>query len=229
MEWVVLIVCAVLCTLNQENLDQAVKLNESSAKHQTQMQRSFSLCFKGGRFIKIKLNKNPNNIKHYNSNTKKPTKNPNPQKTIQKGNYILFHQQIAASLQYFSVQRFFYSSTHLSCLELSTFLPLHALLFLYKALCIFHIFLKLKYKSKQFCIASFVDVFTITSTLFPITILASWLESSSSGQISVLWHCTIATLFSSLCYSSWERLEGCASCHSSICFIMAIGKSVYYC
>lgn len=57
LDWAVLIVCAALCTLNHENLDQPVKLNESSAKYQTQMQRSFGLCFKDGRFIKIKLNK----------------------------------------------------------------------------------------------------------------------------------------------------------------------------
>lgn len=130
------------------------------------------MCFKGGSFIKIK-NKNPNNNNPPTLTQNNPPKKPQPTKTTQKGNYALFHQQIAAGLQYFSVQRFFYSSTHLSSLELLTFLPLHALLFLYKAVCSFHVFLKLKYKSKQFCIASFVAVFTITSTLFPITILAS--------------------------------------------------------
>lgn len=63
---------------------------------------------------------------------------------------------------------FFYSSRHLSCLKSLTFLPLHALLFLYKAVCIFHIFLKLKYKSKQFCIASFVAVLKLFQHCFPL-------------------------------------------------------------
>lgn len=130
------------------------------------MQRSFSLQIKGESFIKIKLNKtvttNPTTL------TKKK---PQPTKTIQKDSYALFPQQIAAGLLYF--RSFFYSSTYLSCLKLLTFLPLHALLFLHKAVCISHVFLKLKYKSKQFCIASFVAVFTIISTPFPIMILAS--------------------------------------------------------
>lgn len=167
---------AVLCTLNQ-----AVKLNISSAKHQTQMQRSFGFCFKDGSFIKIKLNKaTNNNNKPHNSNnnnnnktTQKYSKKAQPREKIQKGNDTLLQQLIAAGLQYFSVQRFFYSSTHFSCLKLSTFLSLHALLFLYKTVCIFHIFLKLKYKLKQFCIASFVAVFTIISTLIPVMILPS--------------------------------------------------------
>lgn len=46
LDWVVLVVCAVLGTLNHKNLDQAVKLNESSAKYQIQMQRSFSCTSK---------------------------------------------------------------------------------------------------------------------------------------------------------------------------------------
>lgn len=136
------------------------------------MQRSFCLHFKDGSFIEIKLNKitkNPTTLTKKNK-TKQTTQ---ATKTIQKTNYALFPQHIAAGLQCFCVQRFFYSTTHLSCFKLLTVLPLHALLFLYKAVCISHVFLKLKYKSKQFCIASFVAVFLIISTLFTTMILAS--------------------------------------------------------
>lgn len=78
LDWVVLVVCAVLGTLNHKNLDQAVKLNESSAKYQIQMQRSFCLHFKDGSFIEIKLNKitkNPTTL------TKKTKKNNQTKKT----------------------------------------------------------------------------------------------------------------------------------------------------
>lgn len=55
LQLVVLVACTVLCTLNHENLDQTVKLKEISARHRTQMQKSFGLHFQSW---KLYLKKN---------------------------------------------------------------------------------------------------------------------------------------------------------------------------
>lgn len=64
--------------------------------------------------------------------------------------------------------------------------------FLYRALKYFPcvLFFKLMYTLKQFCVAFFVAVFAVVPTLFPITTLASSLESSSRGLSSLLCHHT---------------------------------------